>query len=288
MKKKFTINNPIPPIWLRYPAIPQNSIGWRMGSGEDYKFKFYSWLKKMTEEDQQTYHKMFPQPIFWRDLLGEEAEDEASKNYSYNHIPFWQKKGKPKYSLGELLASENTDDLEYIFFWKPNPNTVDKSCLGQWQPSEFNMGIGKYLCAEHYMMAEKARLFDDEDIEKLIMQATDPGEMKTLGKKVKSFDPTIWDRVKHSIILMGNYYKFTQNKAMRDFLLATGDKILVEASPMDIIWGIGFGEDNSKAHNPYMWRGQNLLGFALMEVRDELRRLYKHYDKIDWESINRL
>ena len=86
----------------------------------------------------------------------------------------------------------------------------------------------------------------------------------------------VWDKAKYSIVLNGNYYKFTQNKEMMDFLLSTGDKILVEASPMDTIWGIGLSKDNEKAQNIAAWRGKNLLGFALMEVRDEIRKLYQN------------
>ena len=100
--------------------------------------------------------------------------------------------------------------------------------------------------------------------------------MKALGRKVRNFDPQVWDKLKYSIVLNGNYYKFTQNKEMMDFLLSTGDKILVEASPVDTIWGIGLGKENEKAKNVAMWRGKNLLGFALMEVRDEIRKVYQN------------
>ena len=81
----------------------------------------------------------------------------------------------------------------------------------------------------------------------------------------------------------GNFQKFLQNPALKDFLLRTGDKILVEASPRDRIWGIGMGASNENAENPAAWRGRNLLGFALMEVRDELRRVCANEDKIDWK-----
>ena len=70
--------------------------------------------------------------------------------------------------------------------------------------------------------------------------------MKALGRKVRNFDPQVWDKLKYSIVLNGNYYKFTQNKEMMDFLLSTGDKILVEASPVDTIWGIGLGKRMKK------------------------------------------
>lgn len=75
---------------------------------------------------------------------------------------------------------------------------------------------------------------------------------------------------------------------MREFLLSTGNKILVEASPLDTIWGVGFDEENLNIYNPTMWRGKNILGFALMEVRDELRRVYKNFNKIDWANLENI
>jgi ribA/ribD-fused uncharacterized protein len=135
------------------------------------------------------------------------------------------------------------------------------------------------------MMAEKARLFGDEEICGLIKESKDPREMKALGKKVRNFDQTVWDKIKYSIVLNGNYYKFSQNGKIRDYLLSTGNKILAEASPIDAIWGIGLGKKNEKAYNPGTWRGENLLGFALMEVRDEIRNVYKNCDKINWKEI---
>lgn len=118
------------------------------------------------------------------------------------------------------------------------------------------------------------------------MKSKNPKEIKALDKKVRNFNQELWDKAKYLIVLNGNYAKFSQNKEMRDFLLGTKDKILVEANPLDTIWGIGLGEDNEKASNPNLWRGQNLLGFALMEVRDDLKNIYQNYDKIDWSSLS--
>jgi len=275
MKPKFTIEHPMPPLWIMYPNITQYSMGWRMGYGEGYKWELSDWLKTLTEEEKKEYDLMFPKPIFWQ----KDNED----NY-YDFIAFWQKNGEMKYSIGELIAQNTFATQESIFFWKPSPNCFDKSCLGQWQSSLFEVDIDTFTCAEQYIMVEKARLFKDKQIEEQIRQSSDPKEMKALGKKVKNFNQTIWDKVKYSIVLNGNYYKFSQNKPMRDFLLSTGNKILVEASPLDTIWGIGLKDDNPKANTPTMWRGKNLLGFALMEVRGELRRLYENYDKIDWDK----
>ncbi|WP_297996278.1 NADAR family protein, partial [uncultured Campylobacter sp.] len=169
---------------------------------------------------------------------------------------------------------------EFLFFYKPD-GAADESCLGQWQSSPFAVDADEYACAEQFMMASKAQIFGDEQTRAQIMQSCDAKQMKALGRQVRGFDERLWGEVRYSVVLSGNYYKFTQNPAMMRFLLATGDKILVEASPLDKIWGIGLGQQSENASRPSAWRGQNLLGFALMEVRDELRRLYKNYDLID-------
>lgn len=122
------------------------------------------------------------------------------------------------------------------------------------------------------MMAGKAKLFDDQEVFKEILTAETPNQAKSLGRKVKNFDPKIWDEHKYEIVKQGNLLKFSQNEKFKEFLLSTNDKILVEASPYDTIWGIGMLETDPRAENPQQWNGENLLGFALMEVRDELKR----------------
>lgn len=97
-----------------------------------------------------------------------------------------------------------------------------------------------------------------------------PKEMKALGRKVRNFDAAKWDEYKYQVVIKGNLHKFTQNENFRDFLLTTGNKVIVEASPRNCIWGIGLGKDNPAVVAPTLWRGQNLLGFALMEVRTQL------------------
>jgi ribA/ribD-fused uncharacterized protein len=119
------------------------------------------------------------------------------------------------------------------------------------------------------MMAEKARLFDDEYHEDLILKAPSPAAAKALGRKIRNFEDVIWNQAKFNIVKMGNIHKF-RHPALADFLLSTGDKILVEASPMDRIWGIGMAATHPSAPFAHTWRGENLLGFALMEVRDDL------------------
>ena len=102
---------------------------------------------------------------------------------------------------------------------------------------------------------------------------------------MRGFDQKVWDRFKYAIVLSGNWCKFSQNRDLREFLLSTGDGVLVEASPYDSIWGIRLSASSPEAQDPMKWRGQNLLGFALMEVRDELRRVTQNEMLCDWSTV---
>ena len=162
---------------------------------------------------------------------------------------------------------------EFMFFWghRAKPNTVTKACFSQWWPSSFTVDDATYATAEHWMMAHKAKLFGAEDIYEKILTHPDPGAAKRLGRKVRNFEPDIWDSKKFDIVVDGNLHKFQQNEDLARFLLGTGDKVLVEASPVDAIWGIGLAQDHEDALSPEKWRGPNLLGYALMTVRDLLK-----------------
>ena len=163
--------------------------------------------------------------------------------------------------------------FEYLFFWgakSQHLGAVDASCLSQWYPASFEVDAKRYATAEHYMMAGKARLFGDHEIEARILASADPREAKSLGRKVRNFEAARWEQSCVGIVVDGNVAKFTQHPKLRAFLLGTGEQILVEASPLDTIWGIGLGKDNPLARDPQRWRGSNLLGFALMDVRAKL------------------
>jgi len=269
---------------MMHPHIFRGSIGWRMGYGEDYSHKFFDFYRGLTESEQQQYQVMFPEPRLWRGFYNKDFSASDLEDYFSHGVPFGNKHGKATYTRDWLLGEQEAGKrLSYVFFWKPGEHPED--CLGQWQPSVFHGQHLTYSCAEQYMMAEKARVFGDEQTRKQIMEAGSPAKMKSLGQKVRHFEEDVWNQLKYAIVCNGNYLKFSQNKAMREYLLATGDKILVEASPMDRIWGIGLAGEDERAGNVIAWRGQNLLGFALMEVRDDLRRVYQNYDRIDWEQI---
>ena len=165
---------------------------------------------------------------------------------------------------------------QYFFFWghQPQPDgEIGKSCLSQWWPAAFVVNDVTYPTAEHFMMAEKARLFGDEESREKILKADGPKAAKQLGRGVKNFDDARWQAHRFEFVVAGNLAKFSQNRELGNFLLGTGDQVLVEASPLDRIWGIGLGANAEHATNPAQWRGLNLLGFALMEVRKKLREL---------------
>ncbi|HMV61545.1 MAG TPA: NADAR family protein, partial [Agitococcus sp.] len=100
-----------------------------------------------------------------------------------------------------------------------------------------------------------------------------PAEAKKLGRAVKNFNAEQWQQHSFDIVVQGNIAKFSQNVQLKDFLLTTGQRVLVEASPLDTIWGIGLGQDNPKAQHPQKWHGENLLGFALMMTKEQIVRL---------------
>ena len=126
-----------------------------------------------------------------------------------------------------------------------------------------------YYCAEQYMMAGKARLFKDNETLKLILMNKDPAKIKSLGRKVKNFNEQQWKDNREKIVEQGNFYKFSQNNDLKEILLKTGKKELVEASKYDAIWGIGMFYNDPNIKDKSKW-GLNLLGNCLMKVRSKL------------------
>jgi ribA/ribD-fused uncharacterized protein len=174
-----------------------------------------------------------------------------------------------KYNI-ESIAAES----KFLFFWGHQPNkdgSISKTCFSQWWLSSFEVDKVTYKTAEHWMMAKKAELFNDNEVLAKIIKADSPAKAKKLGREVKNYDDKLWLTRRYEIVKQGNYHKFSQNAALKTFLLNTKDRILVEASPVDPIWGIGMASDHKDVLNPEKWKGLNLLGFALMEVRDELK-----------------
>ncbi|EAC7320055.1 NADAR family protein [Listeria monocytogenes] len=165
------------------------------------------------------------------------------------------------------------EKLKYIFFWGhqlAEDGKISKSCFSQWWICSFKVDGVEYNCAEQFMMAEKAKLFNDMEMREKILAAKHPKQAKDFGRLISGFQEDIWLKNRFNIVMRANQAKFSQNEELKKFLMQTKNRILVEASPVDKIWGIGMAADNKNVENPLYWKGLNLLGFALMAVRDEL------------------
>lgn len=177
-------------------------------------------------------------------------------------------------SVSELVQlCAKGESPKYIYFWGHKPKVegrIDHSCLSQWYPSPFEVDGVRYATAEHFMMACKARLFNDSERLAEALAAPSPGAAKAVGRKVRGFDGAIWERERFSIVVAASVAKFFSSDELRSYLLRTSKRILVEASPHDTIWGIGLDARTAQGKHPRQWKGLNLLGFALMEARQIL------------------
>lgn len=180
----------------------------------------------------------------------------------------------PPLTIDELrVLYASGDRVKYLFFWghrAQRDGSLGPGCLSQWWPAPFVLDGVRYASAEHYMMAGKARLFGDDSTAAKILAAPEPAAAKALGRQIRSFDENTWKAHRFDLVVAANTAKFGQHPDLRAYLLATSSRVLVEASPVDRIWGIGLRADDPRAGDPARWRGLNLLGFALMRARTQL------------------
>jgi ribA/ribD-fused uncharacterized protein len=152
---------------------------------------------------------------------------------------------------------------KYVFFWN--------GTFSQWKRANMVIDGVTYNCCEQYMMYKKAMLFGDQDIADLIMEESHPFDQKELGRQVKNFNKEKWDAVCKDYVFEANYAKFTQNKKLKAEMLETGDRMFVEASPKDTIWGIGMYDTDHGIEDPKNWKGTNWLGEVLTNVKKKIQ-----------------
>ena len=153
---------------------------------------------------------------------------------------------------------------KFMFFWS------NKSPFSNWYKAEFEVDSIKFYCSEQYMMYHKALLFGDREIADQILKTRNPGKQKALGRMVKNFNQELWSAHRERIVYEGNKAKFLQNENLLKRLLKTKPYTLVEASPVDTIWGIGLVESDPRAHIRAKWRGKNLLSKILTILREDI------------------
>ncbi|MBR5057272.1 MAG: NADAR family protein [Clostridiales bacterium] len=148
----------------------------------------------------------------------------------------------------------------------------DNGCFCNWYPAEFDYAGRHYLHSEQFMMYQKVMMFGQTALGDEIMRTADPEQCKILGREFfDGFDAALWKRTRFVVVKRGIRAKFSQNPSMMETLLATGNAILAECSPRDKDWGILLSTSDPEVQDITKWRGENLLGQVLMEVREELR-----------------
>ena len=157
--------------------------------------------------------------------------------------------------------------MEVICFHNPNE---ENGYLSNWYLSSFTVDEITFTSMEQYMMYCKAMCFQDAEIAQQILETEDVATIKALGRSVKGYDDNHWNGVRQIVVYKGLCAKFEQNEDLKQKLLSTGNALLAECAVRDRIWGIGLSMNDPDRLNRFKWQGQNLLGYALMMVRENL------------------
>lgn len=156
---------------------------------------------------------------------------------------------------------------QFVLFWRT------PEVYSNWHPATFHAGkVLVFANSEQYMMWAKAWIMGDAEMALAMLFETRPRTLKAMGREVQNYREALWVKHRLAVMVSGCYLKFSQNPAMKAELLATGARRLVEASPDDRNWGIGLEESDPRCLDPNQWEGLNLLGEALMIVRELLRQ----------------
>ena len=143
--------------------------------------------------------------------------------------------------------------------------------LSNWYLSEFDIDGKTFSSMEQYMMYKKAELFEDLEIAEKILATDQVGKIKMLGRSVRNYEDTIWNGMRQIVVYEGLLAKFKQNSELLKMLLDTENAVLAECAVQDCIWGIGLSMKDKRRFLVQEWKGQNLLGYTLMKVREKLK-----------------
>lgn len=264
---------------LELPELKTDFGEFSLNGGFDYTYiKSYK-LSELQYIDFKTSHRMTTDGYIRYDKTGKclEMDYEIMKNANSNglssdDIELITRQSNIEFNyLHNKLADTDFEYNDFEFFWSNN------SPFSQWHKATFQLNDVQYSSAEQFMMAKKAELFGDTEIKQQILSTNNVRKQKQLGRQVRGFNQEIWNNSKIKIVYIANNLKFSQNEELKAKLLETKGKYIVEASPVDTIWGIGIAPDDPRRFNRAKWRGQNLLGKILTQLREDIVTLKKYH-----------
>ncbi|MBB1509960.1 NADAR family protein [Tessaracoccus sp. MC1756] len=178
------------------------------------------------------------------------------------------------YSVSELrtafAAGAGLDLLLFHGHVPEHPGQVDNGCLSEHYPAPFESDGELFRTVEHYIAWRKATLFGDKHSAQRVLRAEAPTTARAIGRTVRPFNDEVWKSHRFDVAVAANVAKFAADPQLADHLRSTGRSVLVNASPIDRVWGIGLSADDPAAQDPTRWPGLNIQGFALMEARRRL------------------
>lgn len=255
------------PLWLEYPCYSRYGKEWNLGEGHKYKINWFEWLEKLTPEEFGKYKKLFPAPLQWRDYWREEVSEGSAYLFIHNHYwtGYWEKNGIPKYL--QIKAPQKKKKNQPFILETDSQKKIEKELL-----SEANVGFRIdqecYFSLDQYVAVEKARLFGDFSMERKIMKMKSSKEIQRIDQEISFYEEEIWQKIYFTVFLNGTYQKFMQNPKLKEFLLGTEDRVLLEEK-----WR------NINLDEIIITAEVNELGCLLMEVRDEIRRVCKNEER---------
>lgn len=262
---------------LELPELKNDFGEFLLEGGFDYTYLKSYKDGKLHYIDFKTCHRMTSDDYIryysdgrYEEVIAEIINNNNLNGISYEEVDLITRQANIEFNF-QHRKLENTrfEYKEYDFFWS------NDSPFSQWHKSEFVLNNTVYSSAEQFMMSKKAELFGDEMIKEEILSTNNVRKQKELGRRVKGFDEQKWNENKIKIVYIANNLKFSQNEALKQKLLETKGKYIVEASPVDIIWGIGIAPDDNRRFNQAKWRGQNLLGKVLTQLREDMIEIKK-------------
>ena len=277
IKKLIKERRLMPPLWMAYPNVCQYSMNWRMGSGEGYADRFREWLHSFSEEDRAVLRKMFPTPVGWCGWwlpVEEFVDDPTFYEKGKLFTGYWEPTGQNKYCADwlnqRLREGEALNTVSY-------PSDAASGVLATgWLRKRFDAPAGdpemSFYSVMGYVLRCQSLYFDDSTPSDVYFDVTDkPERWRSLMPRVESITDAEWERILPGLLSLGFYYQITQNKELLDVALSSRDtSVYIVDDPDDRIFCGRRSEDG------YRLAGQNRLGFALMNAREEVYKIYKN------------